>query len=299
MTFQHIVTSKEAQERIDKILTTLNEHISRSQIQTWIKNQYVTANNTYVKANYKCQQGDIIKWSLPAKEKISLTPENIPLKIVYEDDDLLVINKPKGMLVHPTMNQQQHTVVNALLYHTDKLSRIGGEERPGIVHRLDKDTSGLLVVAKNDHVHIHLVNQFKKQTIKRTYEAIVHGNVLHDQGTIDAPIGRDPFQRIRMGVVENGKRAITHFSVIKRLHTYSHMKCQLETGRTHQIRVHLSYIGHPIVGDETYGPKHTSFQHGQLLFACALGFMHPTLDQWMDFHIERPTYFQRFLKELQ
>src|SRR5690625_122552 len=221
------------------MLANVQQDRSRSQIQKWIEENFVTVNGKFVKANYKCQVQDQIRWSIPKEKQINLMPENIPLSIIYEDDDLLVVNKPKGMVVHSSENHQNGTLVHALLYHTEKLSQIGGLERPGIVHRLDKDTSGLLVVAKNDETHKHLAKQCKRHEVERTYEAIVYGVIDHNKGIIDAPIGRDPKHRLRMAVVDNGKQAITHFHIIKKYRKYTHISCSLETGRTHQIRVHM------------------------------------------------------------
>ena len=259
----------------------------------------IEVNGKQKNVKYLLRAGDELKLTFPPEKKNKyMTPENIPLDIIYEDNDLLVINKPKGMVVHPTNTHQKSTLVHALLNYTTSLSRIGGEERPGIVHRLDKDTSGLLVVAKNDDVHKHLVQQFSEQTILRTYEAIVHGTIQHHQGKIDAPIGRDPNNRLRMTVIEGGKNAITHFKLIQQMNEYSHIECRLETGRTHQIRVHLSYIGHPLMGDEKYTHMPTPNISGQALFAKSLGFIHPTSHKWMDFEIDQPEYFKQLIKQL-
>jgi len=296
--FRHIVTKDEENIRIDKMLANIQQDRSRSQIQKWIEENFVTVNGKFVKANYKCQVQDQIRWSIPKEKQINLMPENIPLSIIYEDDDLLVVNKPKGMVVHSSENHQNGTLVHALLYHTEKLSQIGGLERPGIVHRLDKDTSGLLVVAKNDETHKHLAKQFKRHEVERTYEAIVYGVIDHNKGIIDAPIGRDPKHRLRMAVVDNGKQAITHFHIIKKYRKYTHISCSLETGRTHQIRVHMKYIRHPLVGDKKYGPRKTFNLNGQALHAKQLGFYHPTTKEWMMFKTDLPNYFKRAMERI-
>ncbi|RLL45253.1 RluA family pseudouridine synthase [Oceanobacillus piezotolerans] len=290
-TFQHIVTEEQAKARVDKLLSDINPEISRSQIQSWISDGYVTVNGEAVKANYKCQTKDLVEWSIPEVEPLHITGENIPLDIVYEDGDLLVVNKPKGMVVHPSAGHQSGTLVHALLYHCDDLSGINGVERPGIVHRIDKDTSGLLVVAKNDFTHVQLSEQLASKEIKRAYEAIVHGEIPHETGLIDAPIGRDSKDRQKMGVVENGKPAVTHFRVISRFPDYTHIECRLETGRTHQIRVHMRYIGYPLVGDPKYGQRKTLDTDGQALHAKVLGFKHPRKQEWMEFEAEPPQYF--------
>lgn len=294
--FQHVVTVEQAGKRIDKVLSELNEENSRSQIQTWIQDGYVTVNEERIKANYKCQLGDAIVWNIPEVEPLNLTPENIPLEILYEDEDLLVVNKPKGMVVHPSAGHQSGTLVHALLYHCDDLSGINGVERPGIVHRIDKDTSGLLVVAKNDYAHTQLSEQLAAKEVLRKYEAIVHGEIPHETGVIDAPIGRDPKDRQRMGIVDHGKPAVTHFLVLRTFPDYSHIECRLETGRTHQIRVHMRYIGYPLVGDPKYGPRKTLDTDGQALHAKAIGFRHPRKNEWMEFEVEPPSSFMDTLK---
>ncbi|RKQ37414.1 RluA family pseudouridine synthase [Oceanobacillus halophilus] len=296
---QHVVTDDQAKNRIDKILSEINPENSRSQIQTWITKGHVTVNNEKVKANYKCLMGDKIEWTIPETEPLELTPENIPLDIVYEDSDLLVVNKPKGMVVHPSAGHGSGTLVNALLYHCHDLSGINGVERPGIVHRIDKDTSGLLVVAKNDYTHTNLSEQLSSKDMKRKYEAIVHGEIPHETGIIDAPIGRDPKDRQKMGIVDQGKPAVTHFRVLNSYPDYTHIECQLQTGRTHQIRVHMKYIGYPLVGDPKYGPRKTLDTNGQALHAKVLGFTHPRTNKWLEFEMEAPSYFKETLNYIQ
>jgi 23S rRNA pseudouridine1911/1915/1917 synthase len=293
--FQQTITEEQAKKRIDKILSELNVENSRSQVQAWIQDGYVRVNGEPIKANYKCQLGDHLTWEIPETEPLQLVAENIPLDIIYEDSDLLVVNKPKGMVVHPSAGHQTGTLVNALLYHCQDLSGINGVERPGIVHRIDKDTSGLLVVAKNDLSHTKLSEQMASKEVKRKYEAIVHGQIPHETGVIEAPIGRDPKDRQKMGIVDNGKPAITHFRVLKSYPDYTHIECQLETGRTHQIRVHMRYIGFPLVGDPKYGPRKTLETDGQVLHAKILGFRHPRNNEWMEFEKESPESFQNVL----
>lgn len=295
----HQVTEENVNERIDKILVPLNPSATRSQIQKWIADHQVTVNQKHVKANYKCQLGDEIEWEIPAIKRIELKAENLPLMIIYEDDDLLVVNKPKGMVVHPTETHPNGTLVNALLYHTNQLSTVGGLERPGIVHRIDKDTSGLLVVAKRDNIHTALAKQLETQQMERIYEALVQGVIEHDNGLIDAPIGRNPHIRTQMAIVDHGKEAVTHFQVVKRYHNYTHVACQLTTGRTHQIRVHLKYIDHPIVGDPVYNGKQTLGVQTQVLFSKKLGFQHPHTKEYLTFEIEAPDDFKNVLKQIE
>lgn len=299
MSLQHVVTEKENKLRIDKLLADINPEQSRSQVQGWITKGLVKVNNEIIKANYKCQVGDIITWNTPEIETLDIEPENIPLDIVYEDQDLLVVNKPKGMVVHPSAGHQSGTLVNALLYHCNDLSGINGVERPGIVHRIDKDTSGLLVVAKSDKAHTGLAEQLSNKDVERKYEAVVHGVINHDTGMVDAPIGRDLKDRQRMGIVENGKPAVTRFHVLHRFKEFTHIECQLETGRTHQIRVHMRYIGFPLVGDPKYGPRKTLDTNGQALHAKVLGFTHPVSGEWLRFEVEAPSYFQKLLETLE
>ena len=297
--FTTCCNSKRNKVRIDKLLTDINPEQSRSQIQGWITKGFVKVNHEIVKANYKCLEGDIITWAIPEVEPLDIEPENIPLDIVYEDKDILVVNKKKGMVVHPSAGHQSGTLVNALLYHCDDLSGINSVERPGIVHRIDKDTSGLLVVAKNDKAHTGLSEQLSNKDVERIYEAVVHGVINHDTGIIDAPIGRDPKDRQKMGVVENGRNAVTHFQVVHRFKDHSHIECRLETGRTHQIRVHMRYIGFPLVGDPKYGPRKTLDTDGQALHAKVLGFTHPITGEWLRFEVEAPSYFHKLLETLE
>lgn len=294
----YIITKKEAGERIDKLLVSLNKEYSRSEIQSWITSNYVAVNGKNVKRNYKCRVGDMITWTVPENKRQTIVPENIPLSIVYEDHHLLVVNKPRGMVVHPAAGHSNGTLVNALLYHIDHLSSVNGDDRPGIVHRLDKDTSGLLMVAKDDTTHVALAKQLKANETYRQYEAIVHGVVDHDSGMIDAPIARDPNNRKRMAVVDGGKHALTRFQVLQRFEQFTHVSCRLETGRTHQIRVHMAYIGHPLVGDPKYGRRKTFAIDGQALHARSLGFTHPATNKWMQFETSPPAYFSDLLEKL-
>ncbi|WLV25700.1 RluA family pseudouridine synthase [Aciduricibacillus chroicocephali] len=294
----YVIKAEDAKTRIDKLLAALNPEQSRSQLQNWIESGHVTVNEKSVKTNYKCQEGDEIKWSEPAAVPLELEAEDIPLDIIYEDRDVLVVNKPRGMVVHPSAGHRSGTLVNALLYHCKDLSGINGVERPGIVHRIDKDTSGLLVVAKNDKAHASLAEQLSEKTIERKYEAIVHGIIEHETGLIDAPIARDPKDRQRMGVVQGGKPAVTHFHVLERFENFTYVECRLETGRTHQIRVHMRYIGHPLAGDPKYGPRKTLDIGGQALHARDIGFDHPSTGEFMRFSVQAPQYFQDLLTRL-
>ncbi|MGX8793333.1 RluA family pseudouridine synthase [Oceanobacillus sp. M60] len=295
---QHTVTETEHKKRVDKILADVLHEYSRSQIQGWIEEGNVKLNGEAVKANQKCQTGESLTWEIPETKPLVLEPENIPLDIVYEDEDLLVVNKAKGMVVHPSAGHHTGTLVHALLYHCTDLSGINGVERPGIVHRLDMDTSGLLVAAKNDYAHQYLSEQLQEKTLKRTYEAIVHGEIGHETGLIDAPIGRDPKDRQKMGIVENGKQAVTHFRVLERFPDYTHVECQLETGRTHQIRVHMQYIGFPIVGDPKYGQRKSLDVQGQALHAKQIAFIHPRTEQQMEFEAAPPAVFMEALDQI-
>ena len=296
--FKHTISDQEQHHRIDKVLSQLNEDWSRSQVQEWIKEGRVTVNGTLVKANYKCALGDRVLVSVPEPEILKIEPEEMDLDIYYEDQDVIVVNKPRGMVVHPAPGHLSGTLVNGLMAHCKDLSGINGVLRPGIVHRIDKDTSGLLMVAKNDYAHEKLSQQLSNKTVKRKYKAIVHGVIPHDVGTIDAPIGRDPKDRQKMAVVDNGKHAVTHFRVLERFRQYSLIECELETGRTHQIRVHMKYIGHPLAGDPKYGPKKTLNIDGQALHAQVLGFIHPRTEKYLEFKAPLPDDFSQILSFL-
>lgn len=284
--------------RIDKVLSEELIAYSRSQIQQWLKDSLVQVNNKVVKANYKVQPADEVIIQLPKPKMMVVSPENIPLDIVYEDQDVVVINKPQGMVVHPSAGHFKGTMVHALLYHIKDLSSINDVIRPGIVHRIDKDTSGLLIVAKNNQAHEALAKQLKDKTILRKYIALVHGEVPHEQGTIDAPIGRSKTNRKMQAIIKDGRSAVTHFKVLEKFTGYTLIELQLETGRTHQIRVHMKYIGHPVAGDPVYGPKKTLKGEGQFLHAKVLGFTHPTTHERMVFEAPLPEIFQNTLTKL-
>lgn len=284
--------------RIDKELAHHLTDISRSQLQKWIEDGNVTVNGEKVKPKYKLAVGDRVVVQPEKPQKIDLEPENIPLDIVYEDDDVIVVNKPQGMVVHPAPGHPNHTLVNALLYHSP-LSTINGEFRPGIVHRIDKDTSGLLMIAKNDLAHRSLAAQLKAKTNEREYVALVHGVIKEERGTIDAPLGRSKKDRKKQAVVEDGRHAVTHFKVLERFQHYTLVSCRLETGRTHQIRVHMKYIGHPLAGDPLYGPRKTLPGNGQYLHARLLGFKHPRTGKQMTFTSPLPEYFQKMIDHLE
>lgn len=283
--------------RLDKACSEIFSDYSRSQIKQLLDGGNITVNGKTEKAKYKVKSGDVIRLEEPETKTLELRPENIPLDIVYEDDDVIVINKPQGMVVHPAPGHDEHTLVNALLYHCP-LSTINGTFRPGIVHRIDKDTSGLLMVAKNDKAHRSLAKQLKDKTNIREYVALVHGKIAEDEGTINAPIGRSLKDRKKQAVVKDGRNAVTHFEVLKRYRDYTLVKCILETGRTHQIRVHMKYIGHPLVGDPLYGPKKTIKGNGQFLHAGKLGFVHPTTGKLLIFEAPLPKIFQECLEKL-
>lgn len=284
--------------RIDKVLTGLFNDYSRSQIQLWLKDGAVSVNGQVVKANYKVKKNDEIVIALPEPETLSIEAEDIPLEIVYEDEAVAVVNKPQGMVVHPSAGHPNGTMVNALMYHVKDLSSINGVIRPGIVHRIDKDTSGLLMVAKNDLAHESLAKQLKDKTSLRKYVALVHGVIPHEKGTINAPIGRSKVNRKMQAVREDGKPAVTHFNVLERFNDFTLVELTLETGRTHQIRVHMKYIGYPLAGDPVYGPSKTLKGNGQFLHAKLLGFTHPITGQEMVFEAPLPTIFEKTLEKL-
>ena len=299
--YNYTVATENTGQRIDKFLADSLSDITRSAVVNLIESGNISVNGKQVSKNYKLREGDSIDVMIPDPVEYEAEAENIPLDIVYEDNDLLVVNKPKGMVVHPAAGNYSGTLVNALLYHCkDGLSGINGVMRPGIVHRIDKNTSGLLIVAKNDKAHKSLAEQIKEHSFTREYEAVVLGNIKEDSGTVDAPIGRHPVERKRMAVTEkNAKNAVTHFEVIRRYGAYTHIKCRLETGRTHQIRVHMAYIGHPVSGDDVYGSKKekVSFD-GQCLHARKIGFIHPSTSEYLEFSSDLPEYFIKFLNKL-
>ncbi len=293
------VSEEQTSERLDKFLSTTEPEWSRTQVQQWVKDGLIEVNGKQVKANYKVQAGDQIKVEIPDPEALDVEAEPMDLDIYYEDADVLVVNKPRGMVVHPAPGHVSGTLVNGLMAHCKDLSGINGVMRPGIVHRIDKDTSGLLMVAKNDVAHESLVNQLVAKTVTRKYTAVVHGIIQHDTGTIDAPIGRDKKDRQSMTVTkENAKQAVTHFDVIERFKDFTVVECRLETGRTHQIRVHMKYIGYPLAGDPKYGPRKTVDFNGQLLHAGVLGFDHPRTGEYIEFTAPIPADMQAFIDSL-
>lgn len=292
------VTEEMAGQRIDKAVSAMDEDWSRSQIANWVKDGAVRVNGEIVKPNYKVRLEDVIIATPPVLEELDVVPEDLDLEIVYEDADVLVVNKPKGMVVHPAPGHSHGTLVNGLMHHCTDLSGINGIVRPGIVHRIDKDTSGLLMVAKNDASHTSLVNQLVRKSVTRKYIALVHGHIPHDKGTIEAPIARDPKERQNMAVVDKGKHAVTHFRVLERFGDFTLVECRLETGRTHQIRVHMKYIGYPLVGDPKYGPKKTMDIGGQALHAEVIGFDHPKTGEYMEYSAEMPEEFAELLESL-
>ena len=295
-----LVDEKYNGERLDKFLADVFTDISRSSIARLADEGQITINGKQAGKKEKVKTGQAVEIIVPVSKEIDLEPENIPIDIVYEDDDLLVVNKPKGMVVHPAAGHWNGTLVNALMYHCkDSLSGINGEIRPGILHRIDKDTSGLLIVAKNDFSHIHLSEQIKAHSFKREYEAIAEGCFNCKSGTVNAPIGRNPNNRLKMCVIErNSKKAVTHYEVIEEFDKYTHLRLKLETGRTHQIRVHLSYSGHPVAGDKLYGAKTVKEFEGQCLHAKVIGFIHPRTDEYMEFESKLPEYFTNFLYKI-
>lgn len=294
-----LVCDEEENIRLDVFLSKCFQDKSRSYIQNVIEDKLVEVNGRVKKSNYKVKAGDNIKITIPDPVNLNIQSEDIPLDILYEDKDVIVVNKPQGMIVHPAPGVYEGTLVNALLNHCHDLSGINGVTRPGIVHRIDKDTSGILVVAKNDNSHNKLAKQLKDHSMTREYIALVEGVVKLDEGTVDEPIARHPKDKIKMAVCVNGKKAITHYKVIKRFKNNTLIKCILETGRTHQIRVHMAYIGHPLVGDPVYGYKKQRFKlGGQLLHAEKLGFIHPATGKYIEFETEIPDYFKKVIKVL-
>ena len=291
------VKVEQAGARLDKAVADLTV-LSRSLANEQIKIGKILVNGLVKKAKYTVKEGDVISYELPEIEEIEYVPEDIPLEIVYQDEDVAVVNKPQGMVVHPSAGHTSGTLVNALMYHIKDLSGINGVLRPGIVHRIDKDTSGLLMIAKNDQAHVALADELKDKKSLRKYWAIVHGNLPNDRGVIEAPIGRSEKDRKKQAVTAKGKPALTRFQVLERFGDYSLVELQLETGRTHQIRVHMAYIGHPVAGDEVYGPRKTLKGHGQFLHARTLGFTHPRTGEVLEFTAGVPAIFQETLKKL-
>lgn len=299
--YTYIVESEDAGKRVDVFLTNELEEVSRSFIQKLISDEKIKVNQKTIKSNYKLRLDDIIDVEIPDPEPVEILAEPIPLDILYEDKDIIVVNKPQGMVVHPAPGHYTGTLVNALLYHCkDDLSGINGLLRPGIVHRIDKDTSGVLMVAKNDYSHNHLALQLKEHSITRKYNAIVYHNIVNDEGTINAPIGRHPTERKKMAVTQkNSRHAITHYTVLERFGQFTLIEAQLETGRTHQIRVHMKHIGHPLLGDPVYGPKSQPYNiNGQMLHARVLGFIHPSKKEYMEFEAPIPKYFMDVIEKL-
>lgn len=295
------VTEDEQGERLDKYLAGLLPEVSRSFIQKLLKQQQVTVNDNTVKANYVIKENDAVSIHVPEAVEPEIIPEDIPLDILYEDADVLVVNKPKNMVVHPAPGHYSGTLVNAVMFHCkDNLSGINGVLRPGIVHRIDKDTTGSLIICKNDVAHNSLAAQLKEHSIHRKYVAIVHGILKEEEGTINAPIGRNPNDRMKMAVnYKNGKDAITHYKVLQRLNNYTFVECVLETGRTHQIRVHMASIQHPLLGDNIYGPAKCPYKlEGQTLHAQDLGFTHPVSGEYIEVSAPLPEYFEKLLKKL-
>ena len=297
-----VVSEADSNQRLDKFLSTHFSSFSRTHIAKLIEEGSCLVNNKPAKASLKLKGGDEITIEIPEAKELEIAKEDIPLDVVYEDQDILIINKPQGMVVHPANGQYEHTLVNAILAHCNDLSGINGVLRPGIVHRIDKDTSGLICVAKNDHAHIALAEQLKDHTMARTYTALVKGVIPENSGEINLPIGRDPHNRQKMAVTRtNSKEAVTYFKVLKRFKEHTLIECKLKTGRTHQIRVHLSYIGFPVEGDPLYaGRKFDSlYKNGQLLVATSLKLIHPSSNKEMEFHIELPDYFKEVLNHLE
>ena len=296
---EYFTVENEEGDRIDRYLAEEMPERSRSYLQKLIKEQYIKVNDKPVKANYRLVLGDRVEVCIPEAKEPDIEPENIPLDILYEDEDVIVVNKPTGMIVHPSAGIYSGTLVNALLYHCHDLSAINGIARPGIVHRIDKETSGLLMVAKNDNAHRSLSKQLEEHSVVRRYVALVHGVINHNVGRIETPIGRDSKDRKKMAVTsKNAKDAITNFKVLERYDDMTLIECRLETGRTHQIRVHMQYIGHPVYGDPQYGFRNDDNTHGQYLHAKVLGFVHPRTNEHMYFEAPLPDFFEEKIKEL-
>lgn len=295
------ITPEMEGERIDKCISNYVETLSRSYIQKIIKEGKAYINDAPVKSNYKVRVDDKVQFTIPDCEEPDIPPQDIPLDIIYEDKDVLIVNKPKNMVVHPAPGHYEGTLVNAIMYHChNDLSGINGVLRPGIVHRIDKDTTGSLIICKNDEAHRKIAEQLKEHSITRKYRAIVYGRISNDEGAVDAPIGRHPTDRKKMAINErNGKPAITHYKVLERFEKYTYIECQLETGRTHQIRVHMTSIGHPLLGDEVYGNAKCPFKlEGQTLHAMTIGFIHPSTNQYVEYEAPLPEYFERLLQIL-
>ena len=289
------------QMRLDKYLAEQFPEQTRSYLQKLIKDGEVLVNGKNVKTGYQLSKGDEVSVTIPEPKELDVEPQKMDLDIVYEDDDVILVNKPKGMVVHPAPGHTTDTLVNGLLYHCkDNLSGINGVARPGIVHRIDRDTTGILIVCKNDMSHNSIAAQLKEHSINRRYRALVHGNLKDDTGTVEGSIGRHPIDRKKMSINEkNGKPAVTHYTVLERFGNYTLIECKLETGRTHQIRVHMTSIGHPLVGDEVYGPAKCPFKlQGQCLHAMVLGFVHPRTGEYMEFSADLPEYFENLLSKL-
>lgn len=297
---EFLVIDEEEGDRLDVYLSTQFGDMSRSYIQKIIKDKKVKVNGKEEKSKYLVKEDDKIVIEIPEPKLLEVKPQDIPIDIVYEDEDVLIVNKPQNMVVHPAPGNYENTLVNAILYHCkEKLSSINGVIRPGIVHRIDKDTSGILMIAKNNNTHNSLSEQLKDHSITREYEFICHGVVKEDKITVDKPIGRNPKDRLKMAIVKDGKNATTHFEVIERYDNFTHMKARLETGRTHQIRVHALSINHPLLGDPIYGPKNIKFKtKGQTLHARKLGFIHPRSKEYIEFNSELPEYFRNIIQKL-
>lgn len=295
------ITPEMEGERIDKCISNYLESLSRSYIQKIIKDGKAYVNDAVVKANYKVKVDDKVQFEIPDCEEPDIPPQDIPLDILHEDKDILIVNKPKDMVVHPAPGHYEGTLVNAIMFHCkDELSGINGVLRPGIVHRIDKDTTGSIIICKNDEAHRKIAQQLKEHSITRKYRAIVYGRIMEEEGTVNAPIGRHPTDRKKMAINEkNGKPAVTHYKVLERFDKYTYIECQLETGRTHQIRVHMTSIGHPLLGDEVYGNAKCPFKlEGQTLHAMTIGFIHPTTGEYVEYEAPLPEYFEHLLQIL-